>query len=348
MAETQKEYMKEFYVTAENLEKRMSKDVLKVCEVLKLVQKQCNERESGSLPDNLKNLLRMHFRDIFWSLKLHLLFHGATDDALRKIGEWELVSLTANEMEAAPDATNVIDPGSKILEILSEITHREDAPKGSSEHAKEVMTKAKSFFESLPKVFRPKALAVVSHDKSFVGASIAVSSFLRPLYLHKRIADFTNPRLREAVILHKLLQTEDKQNWSSKATDTKGNRKPPCTNCQNTFECLQGFVLETEQGVGSNRTFLGAYAEFCPVDKLLQGETNACNSEDVERRLESNLEQCLTLFREFDTIKRECKEAFTSGDTQRIREVYTQIRPKVHIFGRKPECNDKFGSDTID
>ena len=51
-------------------------------------------------------------------------------------------------------------------------------------------------------VFKPPALAVVSRkdEKSLVGAANAVSNFLRPLHLHKRIADFKKPSLRKAII----------------------------------------------------------------------------------------------------------------------------------------------------
>ena len=97
----------------------MCRYVSKVCEVLELLQEKCKERESGSLSDALKNSLTEHFRDIFQSLKLHLLFHGASDADLKRMGVWELVSLSADEMEAKPDEKSVIDPGSKILEIVS-------------------------------------------------------------------------------------------------------------------------------------------------------------------------------------------------------------------------------------
>lgn len=100
-------------------------------------------------------------------------------------------------------------------------------------------------FNSL-NVFKPEALAVVSHNnKSFVGASIAVSNFLRPLYLHKRIADFKKPRLREAIIFHQPLNTKDTQDWTSQALNIMGTYKPACTNCRRTFERLNGFVPET-------------------------------------------------------------------------------------------------------
>ena len=95
--------------------------VFKVCEVLKSLHEKCKGRKSGSLPEALKNSLTKHFRDIFWSLKLHLLFHGVPWPyaALEDIGAWESVSLSADQMKATPDEKNVIDPGSKILEIVS-------------------------------------------------------------------------------------------------------------------------------------------------------------------------------------------------------------------------------------
>ena len=68
------------------------------------------------------------FHSIFWSLKLHFKFHcNATapsddtiaDEKLRDMARWELVCLTTDDMNKDPDEKNVIDPGSKILEIVS-------------------------------------------------------------------------------------------------------------------------------------------------------------------------------------------------------------------------------------
>ena len=153
------------------------------------------------------------------------------------------------------------------------------------------MIQATDFFKLLgsENVFKPKALAVVSHnDKSFVGASIAVSNFPRPLYMHQVIADIKNPSLREAIIFHKPLQTEDTRDWTSVAIQVgkEGAKKPACTNCRNTFN---GFVPKTEQQIGGkNRSFLGVCAEFCTVDKLLHDETNASDGEKIGKRLRGN------------------------------------------------------------
>ena len=173
---------------------------------------------------------------------------------------------------------------------------------------------------------------------------MAVSNFLRPLYLHKRIADFEKPRLREAIIFHQPLNTEDTQDWTSKARITKGNRdiKPACANCRRTFQRLNGFVPETEPGDDQDRTFLGACAEFCPVDKLLHYETNASDGQEIDNRLRRNLERCLTYFTKFNTISKRCQDADSSGEIQKKREAYNQIHPIVHIFGRILNCNNDF------
>ena len=114
-------YILEILERARTLKDGIKQYVSKVCKVLKSLHENCKERKSGSLPEPLKNSLTKHFRDIFWSLKLHLLFHGVPWPyaALKDIGAWELVSLSEDQMQATPDEKSVIDPGSKILEIVS-------------------------------------------------------------------------------------------------------------------------------------------------------------------------------------------------------------------------------------
>ena len=64
------------------------------------------------------------------------------------------------------------------------------------------------------------------------------------------------------------------------------------------FWKVKWLVPETEPVDGKNRTFLGACAEFCPVDKLLYDETNASDVQEIGNRLQRNLERCLTYFYE--------------------------------------------------
>ena len=110
-----------------------------------------------------------------------------------------------------------------------------------------------------------------------------------------------------------------------------------CKNCQQTFETLEGFITEEDRLKGEGRTFLGACAEYCPADQLLTKD-----SPEIRDWLKRNLERCLILVRDFPTIREVCLEAEESNGIERCRELYEQIHPKVHIFGRKPECNDQF------
>ena len=63
--------------------------------------------------------------------------------------------------------------------------------------------------------FKPKVLTLVSHNgKWFVGSSVAVNHFLRPLGLYNRICDFKQS-LKKAVIYYQPLETEDNLHWKS-------------------------------------------------------------------------------------------------------------------------------------
>lgn len=92
----------------------LSDDVVRMRDLLSLLLDRCME-SPNPLPENVKQ----HFRDIYRSLKLHMEFHGFGRDAaadilnLRKVGDLELGADDAPEIECA------IDPGSKLLEIVS-------------------------------------------------------------------------------------------------------------------------------------------------------------------------------------------------------------------------------------
>ena len=170
-AEEAKSYIHEVSKTIRNLRKRIRKNVVQVCKLLEMLEEKCRPRECEDLPEDLRNSLRRHFRDIFWSLKLHLVLHAevqpvaedqpagedqpdaedqpaaedkpaaedqpdaedkpdaedqpAAEDQpdahqmLQKMARWELMGLKDDEIEAAPDEKSIIDPGSKILEIVS-------------------------------------------------------------------------------------------------------------------------------------------------------------------------------------------------------------------------------------
>lgn len=91
-------------------------DVDGMSQLLLRLLKECNERprKSSSLPEKIKQ----HFKDIYWSLRLHQEFHFERDavdlENLRKVGE-DL----GLDTQRQPGVECAIDPGSKLLEIVS-------------------------------------------------------------------------------------------------------------------------------------------------------------------------------------------------------------------------------------
>ena len=108
------------------------------------------------------------------------------------------------------------------------------------------------------------------------------------------------------------------------------------------FKNLEGFIGPSS-GEGGKDTFLGACAEFCPVDQLLPEESLPENDrQQVDNALEYYRRQCSELFNEFKMIAGKCEAAYKSdvvGDHERIQG---EIGQKVSIFGLKPECYLRF------
>ena len=104
------------------LERRMESDVEQMCRrILIPLTEEFGERD---LPAELLERLRGYFRDIYWSLKVHLMFHLGIADELQEIDELLNVvgawgGLTNEEMNELPDQDFVVDPGSKLLEMVS-------------------------------------------------------------------------------------------------------------------------------------------------------------------------------------------------------------------------------------
>ena len=107
------EKIKEVYEEKEKDD--LNDDVVRMRDLLSLLLDRCMA-SANPLPENVKQ----HFRDIYRSLKLHMEFHGFRRDAaadilnLRKVGEY--LELGADD---APEIECAIDPGSKLLEIVS-------------------------------------------------------------------------------------------------------------------------------------------------------------------------------------------------------------------------------------
>ena len=90
---------------------------------------------------------------------------------------------------------------------------------GSEVHANEIIEMSQYCFTELDDAnrFRPKVLGNVSHgDRCFVGASIAVNRFLRPLCLFKRISQF-HLKFKKAITSFQSLDNPNDLDWKSSA-----------------------------------------------------------------------------------------------------------------------------------
>lgn len=87
---------------------KLKRDVIAMCDLLlSLVEK-----------DGVPKKVKQHFEDIYWSLKLHLVFLLGTEDA--KLAKLEkLRKLLGLPTDQLPQRDQAIDPGSKLLEIVS-------------------------------------------------------------------------------------------------------------------------------------------------------------------------------------------------------------------------------------
>ena len=105
----------------ERLRSGLPKDVNEMCEFLQKLRTHFDDH----LAVNPKlNQSRKLFDDgcsaIYWSLKLHLALHCGNDNAsrhenLKKLGR----SLKINELDNVPREEHAVDPGSKVLELVS-------------------------------------------------------------------------------------------------------------------------------------------------------------------------------------------------------------------------------------
>ncbi|CAH3173144.1 unnamed protein product, partial [Porites evermanni] len=235
---------------------------------------------------------------------------------------------------------------------LSDIAEFSDGPKGSESHANTVMTQAKSFFNGLGRprnTFRPKVLAwVFRNDKWFVGSSVAVSHFLRPLYLYNRICGFKKS-LKEAVVYFQPLETGDEVDWNSLAFwfgHDYETEKSPCQNCRFMFQNLSGFLRGRDNpGDEDDRElFLAACGEYPPTSLCLPDDA-ASDNDAVNDSLTKFRDKCASYFENFHDGIFNCFSAYESEEDERrraeiLRDVYnTYVRDTMHIFGIKPECN---------
>ena len=117
--------IREIVKGASNLEKRLTKDVEEVCDLLKKIYTlfeaqvtQVNREKYHEVQSKLQN----NFSKIYWCLKLHLALHvgDGTElkhEKLKSLGE--NIGLTERELSTLPEKKHAIDPGSKVLETVS-------------------------------------------------------------------------------------------------------------------------------------------------------------------------------------------------------------------------------------
>ena len=233
------------------------------------------------------------------------------------------------------------------------------------------MDQAKDWFGKLAKekqeekekktnTFKPKVLARVSHKgKWFVGSSVAVSHYLRPLCLYNRILDFKQS-LKKAVVYFEPLETEDNVDWKSAAFWFQGvqayeTEKLPCENCKFMFQNLSGFLGGTdnlgEEGASAKPvggSFLAACGEYPPINQCLPDDTESDN-EAVNVAITNFRDKCLVYFKTFYSTVSKCDDAYKSYDKSKkkesekvkiLRNAYDEyVKDRIHIFGIKPECN---------
>ena len=232
--------------------------------------------------------------------------------------------------------------------------HNDGPNLGSQEHADRVWQMATHWLrylnkplegrEGLRNRFRPKVLTKVSRrdkkekkKKWSVGSSVAVSHFLRPLYLYNRIRHF-KPSLKRAVILNEPLETaETNAEWQSEAFGGEGyeRSKRPCQTCYSKFGNLHCF----QKGESDQREFSSAQcAEYCPINQLLPLDQEATLEDEITQELDTVLGQfrqrCWSLYEDFGNIAQICREA------SHLRNAYNEhVKDSVVIFGIRPELN---------
>ena len=217
------------------------------------------------------------------------------------------------------------------------------------------MSRAKELFSTLKtkNTFKPKVLTQVSHNgKWFVGSSMAVSHFLRPLCLYNRIRNFKKS-LKKAVVDFQPLETEDNVHWNSSSFWFKPvgyeTKKPPCQNCMFMFQNLPGFLggRDNLREEGDGDTLLAACGEYLPTNQCLQDNAESDN-EAVNAALTNFRHKCILYIQTFHDSISQCDSAYESykseDDESRkveiLRKAYvTYVKDRIHIFGVKPECN---------
>ena len=182
---------------------------------------------------------------------------------------------------------------------------------------------------------------------------MAVSHFLRPLYLYKRIRGFKQS-LKKAVVDCQPLEKGDNVHWNSSSFWFTGGyitEKPPCQTCKFMFQNLSGFPRGTdnlgEEGASANSvggSFLAACGEYPPINRCLPDDVETSLEHNADKKVNDALikfrKKCDELFDVFERVVSECFRVYVSKDVKGMTKLYDRdVKPKIHIFGIKPDCN---------
>lgn len=123
------DFIKYVLITLDKDEEKLIEDVVElcvkvlipICQVCTQVCRDVVEKEE-IMPERLE-FLKENFTDIYWTLKLHVVFYAGLETAnqvteLYELGQ--LLELPQKKLsEHYPEKECAIDPGSKLLEIVS-------------------------------------------------------------------------------------------------------------------------------------------------------------------------------------------------------------------------------------
>lgn len=112
-------YIEEIVRGVENIERRLANDVKDMCKPLSLLVDSCKKRAPNK--EDIPQGLKQSFKDIYGSLKLHINFHLYELEVSELTALGNKIGLTEIELNAFSGPECAIDPGSKVLEIVSTI-----------------------------------------------------------------------------------------------------------------------------------------------------------------------------------------------------------------------------------
>lgn len=112
-------YIKEI-VNRDKKIKKLQNDVVDMCKLLSQLVDDCKETSPNG---DVHPRLEQSFKDIYGSLKLHVKFRLGPDVEITELNTLgKKIGLTELKLKELPGPECAIDPGSKLLEIVSTIS----------------------------------------------------------------------------------------------------------------------------------------------------------------------------------------------------------------------------------